>query len=129
LRRLLDVARRQQVALLDEIEGRVLGPVAVLEAAIAGRRLDDRLGVEAPELPDRARPELHGVLPIGGLHLPELFRVPDEMRRHLGEGVADIEGVRILGLVGGMAAEEIGHDRAGALRQVGQLLRRHARRG
>ena len=50
LDRAVQAARRQQVALLDEVEDRVLRPLLVPEAAVVLGRLDHRLGRLAQQL-------------------------------------------------------------------------------
>ena len=47
LDRALHPARGQQIALLDEVEQRVVAPRLVAKAAVLGGRLDDRLGLAA----------------------------------------------------------------------------------
>jgi hypothetical protein len=51
------------------------------------------------------------------------------MRGHVREGARDVERIRVLGRVGGLALKVFGHHRAGALRQACQLLRRDRRLG
>jgi len=63
LHRRLQPARREQVALLDVIEERVLLPGGVLEAAVAWLGLGDRRRLAAEKALCRARPEAHIVLP------------------------------------------------------------------
>jgi hypothetical protein len=126
--RVLDVARGEQIALLDEVEGRVLRPLAVLEAPVRRRGLDHGPGgalVEAPEAAHRVAPELHVVLPERRLHLPQFLRVLDEVRRHLRKGVGDVERVGVFGRVGGLALQVLGHHLARALGQLRHLLRRY----
>ncbi len=59
----LDVARGDQVGLLDVVEEEVARPVGVLEARVALRRLGDRRRLQAGRLHPARLPQPHGIEP------------------------------------------------------------------
>ncbi len=89
LDRALQAAGGQQIALLDEVEERVVTPRLVAEAAVFRGRLDDRLGLAAEKALRRALPQRHVVVPQRQLRLDEPRRVRHQLRRHIEERGAD----------------------------------------
>ena len=123
LDRSLQPARRQQVALLDEVEQRVVGPRLVAEATVPRRWFDHRLRTAAEKPLSGALPQRHVVVPQRQLSLNEARRVRHHMRRHLKEGGADAERVGHADAIpGGLPLEEFGDEIPALLGDVRHLL-------
>ena len=119
-----DPARGQQIGLFDEVEKLVFLPRGILEAAILGRRLRDRIGLFAKPAPRRRLPKRHIVAPEIDLRTHELGRVRHHLGGHFEKGVADIERIGHPDVTASrLAGEEIGHQRLAALRDLGHRAR------
>ncbi len=121
----LDLARAQQIGLLEEVEHDILGPGGILEALVVARRLHARLGrLAGPEAPRAVGPQLAELLHQRHLLVDEGRRILHGAQRHLAEslghhlGMDDPEAV-ILGDPVGL----LGHDPAPALHHLGELGR------
>ncbi len=133
LHRRLHPARRQQIALLDEVEERIVVPRRIAEAAIALRRLDDRLGLAAEKALRRPLPEGQIVVPQRDLGLHELRRIGHHPRRHLEESGTDVERIAHAnaaagtGLAGMLALQKLRHQPLAALGDLGHVVRQRER--
>ena len=110
----VDVARRDQVALLHVVEDEVRLPVLVLEAVVALSGRCDRLGRLAEELQPRRLPQAEVVEVHVHLRLPERHRVREQFPPHVHEGARDAE---LVGEREPLAVRVAGHE-------VGEHVRR-----
>ena len=119
----VDVARRDEVALLDVVEDEVVLPVLVLEAVVALGRRRHRLGRLAEELEPRRLPQPQVVEVHVHLHLRERHRVREQLRPHVHERARDAE---LVGdrqpLAVGVARHEVGEDVRRALGHLAEDL-------
>ena len=119
----VDVARGDEVALLDVVEDEVVLPVLVLEAVVALRRRGDRLGRLAEELEPRRLPQPQVVEVHVHLRLRERHRVREQLRPHVHERARDAE---LVGdrqpLAVGVARHEVGEHVRRALGDLAEDL-------
>ena len=118
----LHPAGAQQVGLLDEVEQVIVAPRGVLEAAVLGRRLDHRRGRPTGEAAGRRLPQAHIVLPQRELGLAQLAGIGHQPRRHLEEGLADVQRVAhadgVAVAVGFLPLHEVHHQALRLLRDA-----------
>jgi hypothetical protein len=113
----------QQVRLLDEIEGGVLVPALVLEAAVALVGRGHRLATVAEPALERGLPQGGGVAPQLGLRLVERRRVGHRLQAPLDERRADDARVRDAEAVAlGLAAQGLLEHLLSALGQARPAL-------
>ncbi len=115
LHRRLHPARGEEVALLDVVEDRVLGPGAVLEAPVAGGGLDDGLPGAAHEALGGGLPEFEIVLPERELRLHQTAGIRHQALGHLHEGLAEAERRGHVDAVRLLALQELQHQALAAL--------------
>ena len=121
-----EIPAAQQITLPNEIKHLIFAPGIILEAAVAARLLDHRGRIAAHHPPRGVGPQGQVILPEADLRLHQLRRIGHHLRRHLHEGMADIQRVG-LGRILGLAAQEVTHDALASLRHIGHGTR-HQRR-
>ena len=135
LDRRLHPARGQQIALLDEVEDRVVAPRLVAEAAVAGRGLDHRLGLAAEHALRRCAATASGSRSTAtSAPAPACAGSAIMPRRHLEEGGADRRAGRpcrsaVPSSPAGLARQEIGDEALAALGDLGHAARQLGRIG
>jgi hypothetical protein len=108
---ILQPASLQQIALLDEVEERVVGPRHIAEAPVPGGRLDDRLGGAAEKPLRRAQPQCQIVIPQRQLRLDQPGGVRHQARRHLEKGGGNREWVgHSDAVLGALPLEKFGNE-------------------
>ena len=85
----LQVIGGEQIGLFDEIEDRVFRPLRILEAFVAGRRLDERFAFLALHPLGGGLPQIKIVFPEIDLSLNQLFRVFQQLVEQFLKGLAD----------------------------------------
>ncbi len=118
--RVMDMARRDEVGLLDEVKKKMLLPLLVPEAVVALGRRRHGLHVQAHEAQ-------HGVLPEGKivpdqihLRLRERVRVGQQLGHHFHESLGDAQLVaRYRRTAGDLALDVVGNELRSPLRHFG----------
>jgi hypothetical protein len=89
----MDVARRDEVGLLDEVEEEVLLPLLVLEAAVALLGHRHRLGLQPGEAQHRVLPQREVVPHQVHLRLRQPVGIGEQLGHHVHEGLGDAQFV------------------------------------